>query len=113
MHMHTNTNTDTQTQTPDLTGALTLTGLARFLGVHRNTAAKLRKTDETFPKAVEIMPGVERFLPNECVAYRASRPRVERRADPACTTEKYSALAQRGWQQRRARMITAGASATA
>lgn len=110
--MHTNTNTDTHAQTPDLTGALTLTGLARFLGVHRNSAAKLRKTDPDFPKAVEIMPGVERFLPNECQVYRASRPRVDRSTAPDIR-EKFSALSHRRWQQRRARLVTAGASATA
>jgi hypothetical protein len=112
MHMHTNTNTDTQAQTPDLTGAMTLTAFARFLGIHRNSATKLRKTDPAFPKAVEIMPGVERFLPDECQVYRASRPRVERSTAPAIR-EKFSALSRHGWEQRRARHETTCASATA
>lgn len=108
--MHTNTNTDTQAQTPDLTGALTLTGFARLLGVHRNSAAKLRRTDPDFPKAIEVMPGVERYLPSECQAYLESRPRVERVQTPD-VRKKFSALSHRGWEQRRARLETAGATA--
>jgi predicted DNA-binding transcriptional regulator AlpA len=107
MHMH--TNTDTQTTPVD--SLLSLQDFASRLGVHRNTAAKLRKNDPAFPVAVEILPGVERFRSSECQAYIESRPRVERSTAPN-VREKFSALSHRGWEQRRAR-LSAGACATA
>lgn len=105
------TNTDPQTSTP-VDSLLSLQDFARALGVHRNTAAKLRKRDADFPRAVEILPGVERFRASECQAYIESRPRVERGTAPS-VREKFRALSHRGWEQRRARHEPACAGATA